>query len=292
MTAAADAAPLDPVAAQAVAQGAVPLLYYAVWLPAPNGQPAGPPIYLPAAGAGGGAGMPFASVPPAPPAALPAGAGPAPATLPPPVMESPADAARAHNQKLLVTGLIALVFLVHLPWLVYLVGVHGCWGSFLENCFAPSEEVDLFADAAQPMLFARVTFLMLRVQSVLAGDWAEFSQAMQISTGVGSFVLTKIVAANGLIAEGRLRIWLLAATCGLAFAVLFWAELHLGGTVTYPELGDETILAYIDQNLPPEFMAFDTARTSLTEYLQFLRLADALILGAALAMPTTQRTTA
>jgi hypothetical protein len=289
MTAAADAAPLDPVAGHAV-----PLLYYAVWLPAPNGQHAGPPIYLPAAGAGGGAGLgaglPVATVPPAPPAPLSAGSGPAPANAPSPVMASAADAARAHNQKLLVTGLIALVFLVHLPWLVYLVGVHGCWGSFLENCFAPPEEVDIFADAAQPMLFARVTFLMLRVQSVLAGDWAEFSQAMQISTGVGSFVLTKIVASNGLIAEGRLRVWLLAATCGLAFAVLFWAELHLGGTVTYPELGDETILAYIDQNLPPEFMAFDTARTSLTEYLQFLRLADALILGAALAMPTTQRT--
>lgn len=265
----------DPVAAQGMAQ---PLLYYAVWLPAPGGQMAGPPIYIPAAG--GMAGHPMPAMGPMP-GAPPAGGGM-------PVVPG----AAAHNQRLLVTAIIILVFLVHLPWLVYLIGVHGCWGSFLENCFAPPEEVDVFADAAQPMLFAQVTFLMLRVQSVLAGDWSQFSQAMQISTGVGSFVLTKIVAANGLIAEGRLRVWLLAGTCALAFAVLFWAELHLAGTATYPELGDETVLAYIDQNLPPEFMAFDTARTSLTEYLQFLRLADALILGAALAMPTTRRTAA
>lgn len=270
-----------------MAAGAAPLLYYAVWLPAPAGQMAGPPIYVPAASGGlvPPAMPPFPAAPQAaPPATPPATGAPAGPTL------SPAAEAAAHNQRLLVAGIIFFVFLVHLPWLVYLVGVHGCWGSFLENCFAPPDEADVFAElAAQPMLFAQVTFLMLRVQSVLAGDWAQFSQAMQISTGIGSFVLTKIVAANGLIAEGRLRVWLLAATCALAFAVLFWAELHLGSLTRYPELGDETVLSYIDQNLPADFIAFASVESSLTEYLQFLRLADALILGAALAMPTTQR---
>jgi hypothetical protein len=263
------------------------LLYYAVWLPAPNGQMVGPPVYLPAGAAGGWA-------PPQPHGIAPAGlVAPPPPPAPPGQALSPqASAAAAHNQRLMVAGIIFFVFLVHLPWLVYLIGVHGCWGSFLENCFAPSAEVDPFAEASRPMLFAQVTFLMLRVQFVLAGDWSQFSQAMQISTGVGSFVLTKIVAANGLIAEDRVRVWLLAATCAVAFLVLFWAELHLSGTASYAELGDATILAYIDQNLPPDFIAFATVERSLTEYLQFLRLADALILGAALAMPSTRRPTA
>lgn len=269
-----------------MAAGAAPLLYYAVWLPAPAGQVAGPPIYVPAAG-GGGTGTPAVPSFPAAPQAAPS----APPAVPPVTgaTAAPAAEAAAHNQRLLVGGIIFFVFLVHLPWLVYLVGVHGCWGSFLETCFAATEEADPFADASATMLFAQVTFLMLRVQAVLAGDWSQFSQAMQISTGIGSFVLTKIVAANGLIAEGRLRVWLLATTCALAFVVLFWAELHLSGTATYAELGDETILAYIDQNLPPDFVAFATVERSLTEYLQFLRLADALILGAALAMPSSRR---
>lgn len=280
---AAAGAGIDPVAARAMA---APLLYYAVWLPAPNGQVAGPPVYIPAAGSG------WAAPPPPPPPGLQAAApaGPVAAALPAPPALPPVDsAAAAHNQRLLVAGIIVFVFLVHLPWLVYLVGVHGCWGSFLENCLAPPDGADPFADVSDPMLFAQVTFLMLRVQSVLAGDWSQFSQAMQISTGVGSFVLTKIVAANGMIAEGRLRVWSLAGTCAVAFVVLFWAELHLSGTASYAELGDETILAYIDQNLPPDFIAYATVERSLTEYLQFLRLADALILGAALAMPTSRR---
>lgn len=295
----ADAAvPLDAVAA-ASAAGVLPpaaspasgqpgLLYYAVYLPTPSGVPGGLPLFLPAAGAMGAA------------AALPVGAHAAAAPQAPmaPYANPPVQnqtAAQAHNQKVLVTGIIAAVFVVHLPWLVYLFAVHACWGTFLESCYAVSavsaeELADPFAEASgAPMLFARVIFLMLRVQAVLAGDWGQFSQAMQVSTGAGSFVLTRIVAANGLVAEGRLRVWLLAASCAFAFGLLFWAELHLLGDQIYPELGAQTVLAYIDQNLPVDFLAYSNVESSLKGYLQFLRLADALILGAALAMPTTRK---
>lgn len=293
------AVPLDPVAAASAAGGlpsaaSLPsgqpgLLYYAVYLPTPSGVPGGLPLFLPAAS---GATM-------APPA-LPVGAyaaaapqAPAPALAPAPPLS--VSAAQAHNQKILVTGIIAAVFLVHLPWLVYLFAVHACWGTFLESCYSVSavsaEDLsDPFAEASgTPMLFARVIFFVLRVQAVLAGDWGQFSQAMQVSTGAGSFVLTRIVAANGLVAEGRLRVWLLAASCAFAFGLLFWAELHLLGDQVYPELGAQTVLAYIDQNLPVDFLAYSNVEASLKGYLQFLRLADALILGAALAMPTTRK---
>lgn len=291
-------APLDPVAAASVAavlppaaslpSGQSGLLYYAVYLPTPSGVPGGLPLFLPAAGATG----------PAP--AMPVGAYAPAAPHPPAAPHAPAPppsqaAAQAHNQKLLVTGIIAAVFVVHLPWLVYLFAVHACWGTFLESCYAVSavsaeDLADPFAEASgAPMLFARVIFLMLRVQAVLAGDWGQFSQAMQVSTGAGSFVLTRIVAANGLVAEGRLRVWLLAASCAFAFGLLFWAELHLLGDQVYPELGAQTVLAYIDQNLPVDFLAYSNVEASLKGYLQFLRLADALILGAALAMPTTRK---
>lgn len=288
---------LDPVAALAMAADAPPapvppavpqtpgLLYYAVYLPTPSGAPGGMPLFLPAGGIG---------------APLPAGTPPgvyAPPTYPPspPPSAPSAAAAQAHNQKLLVTGIIAAVFVVHLPWLVYLFAVHACWGTFLESCYSAAsvsaeDLADPFAEAVgAPMLFARVVFLMLRVQAVLAGDWGQFSQAMQVSTGAGSFILTRIVAANGLVAEGRLRIWLLAASCAFAFGLLFWAELHLLGDQVYPELGAQTVLAYIDQNLPVDFLAYSNVEASLKGYLQFLRLADALILGAALAMPTTRK---
>ena len=293
------ASPLDPVAVAAMAQGgAAPpgLLYYAVYLPTPSGLPGGPPLYLPApmAGASVAAGVPssataYPALPATPPPPAPPISGAPPLGAPPLGMQS--EAAR-HNQKLLVNGIIAGVFLVHLPWLVYLFAVHACWGTFLEACYSlPAEDLsDPFAEAAgAPMLFARVIYLMLRVQAVLAGDWGQFSQAMQVSTGAGSFLLTKIVAANGLVAEGRLRVWSLAASCAVAFGLLFWAELHLLGAQVYPELGAQTVLAYVDQNLPVDFLAYSSVEASLKGYLQFLRLADALILGAALAMPTTRK---
>lgn len=291
----ADPAPLDPVAAAAMAQGAIPgpgLLYYAVYLPTPSGLPGGPPLYLPAPlQAAVPAGLPGPAIANGPQTAAPVMAGASATAAPPPPPPTQSEAVR-HNQKLWINGIIAGVFLVHLPWLVYLFAVHACWGTFLEACYSlPAEEMsDPFAEVAgAPMLFARVTYLMLRVQAVLAGDWGQFSQAMQVSTGAGSFILTKIVAANGLVAEGRLRIWSLAACCAVAFGLLFWAELHLLGSQTYPELGALTVLDYIDQNLPVNFLAYSSVEASLKGYLQFLRLADALILGAALAMPTTRK---
>lgn len=298
---------LDPVAASVVAgdlpqapalpAGQPGLLYYAVYLPTPTGVPGGLPLFLPAAAGGGGfptaqpPSFPPSLPPPGPPSLPPAGPGAFGLSAPPVTVSE----AQAHNQKLLVTGIIAAIFVVHLPWLVYLFAVHACWGTFLESCYSATalsadDLADPFAEAVgAPMLFARVVFLMLRVQAVLAGDWGQFSQAMQVSTGAGSFILTRIVAANGLVAEGRLRIWLLAASCACAFGLLFWAELHLLGDQPYPELGAQTVLAYIDQNLPVDFLAYSNVEASLKGYLQFLRLADALILGAALAMPTTRK---
>ena len=57
---------------------------------------------------------------------------------------------------------------------------------------------------------------------------------------------------QGLVAEGRLRVWLLAANCAFAFGLLFWAELHLLGDQVY---GQESPL--IDrQALHAELLGF------------------------------------
>lgn len=262
------------------------LLYYAVWLPVPDGTAAGPPIYLPASGGGGlAAAPPAAFAPPiAPPAAPPA---PGPAT----------SAAASHNQRLLLLAILAGVMLVHLPWIAYLIAVHGCWGTFLDACWqAPvtdaflADEADPFAETlGDPYIFARIVFLMLRVQAVLSSDWAEYSQAMQLSTGLGSFVLTRIVASNGLVTQGRDKAIYLAALCFTLFLLLFWAELHLTSDAVHPLLGDDTVLDYISQTLPPDFASYGSVRDGLMQLLQFLRLADALILGACLALPSTNR---
>ena len=283
--------PPPPPAAPPLAAGVEPggptagLLYYAVWLPTPGGGVSGPPIYLPA---GGGAGMmPPPPVPPLPGAPLPVGGAGA----------APLSEAQAHNQRLLVWAIILCVLAVHLPWIAYLVAVHGCWGTFIDACWqAPvgeallAEEADPFAESVgEPYLFARIVFLLLRVQAVLSADWAEYSQAMQLSTGLGSFVLTRIVASNGLIMQGREKAIYLAALCLVLFLVLFWVELHLTSDSVHPLLGDDTVLDYISQTLPPDFASYGSVRDGLLQLLQFLRLADALILGACLALPTTQR---
>lgn len=269
-----------------------PLIYYAVWLPGPSGAPTGAPIYLPAGGAAPG----------------PVAAGLPPAMMPPPVqgvggvaLPPYAQEAQAHNQRLLVWAIILCVLAVHLPWIAYLVAVHGCWGTFLDACWqAPVAEamgmegdIDPFAETVgDPYLFARIVFLMLRVQAVLSADWGEYSQAMQLSTGLGSFVLTRIVASNGLLMESRGKSVYLAALCLTLFLILFWAELHLTSDQGHPLLGDDTVLDYISQTLPPDFASYGSVRDGLMQLLQFLRLADALILGACLALPTTQRKTA
>ncbi len=270
-----------------VMDGTGALLYYAVWLPGPAGAPSGPPVYLPAGGgpmaAGGGFSPGMAAMPPI--------GGVAPMGVP--VISE----AQAHNQRLLVWAIILCVMAVHLPWIAYLVAVHGCWGTFLDACWqAPvaegilEGEVDPFAETVgDPYLFARIVFLMLRVQTVLSGDWAEYSQAMQLSTGLGSFVLTRIVASNGLVMESRGKAIYLAALCLTLFVILFWAELHLTSELGHPLLGDDTVLDYISQTLPPDFASYGSVRDGLMHLLQFLRLADALILGACLALPTTQR---
>jgi hypothetical protein len=278
--------PSVPFAAAAPGQ----LLYYAVWLPAPNGMPSGPPLYLPAGGA-----VPGAAAPPLPPmphfpamAGAP-GAGGLAAGVP--------SAAAQHNQRILVWMIILGVIVVHVPWIAYLVAVHGCWGTFLDACWQTQvtdaqllEQVDPFADTVgDPYLFARIVFLLLRVQTVLSADWAEYSQAMQLSTGLGSFVLTRIVASNGMVTEGRAKAIYLAAFCFTLFIVLFWAELHLTSDTVHPLLGDDTVLDYISQTLPPDFASYGSVRDGLMQLLQFLRLADALILGACLALPTTER---
>lgn len=280
------------------------LLYYAVWLPAPSGLPAGPPIYLPAGG------MPLAGGGPSPAGAAAmagnlagmsgggagggaaGGAGVASGPMP--------NEAQAHNQRLLVWAIILGVMAVHLPWIAYLVAVHGCWGTFIDACWQASvadgmldDEVDPFAETlGDPFVFARIVFLMLRVQAVLSADWGEYSQAMQLSTGLGSFVLTRIVAANGLVMQGRGKAVYLAALCLTLFVILFWAELHLTSDQGHPLLGDDTVLDYISQTLPPDFASYGSVRDGLMQLLQFLRLADALILGACLALPTSQRKTA
>lgn len=262
---------------------AAPLLYYAVWLPAPDGGQAGPPIYLPAQGAGGYA----APLPSLQGASSQSGVG--------------TPAAATHNQRLLILAILAAVMAVHLPWIAYLIAVHGCWGTFLEACWQSpvtdsvlAEEADPFADPfaeslGDPYLFARIVFLMLRVQAVLSADWAEYSQAMQLSTGLGSFVLTRIVASNGMVTQGREKAVYLVALCFTLFLLLFWAELHLTSDTVHPLLGDDTVLDYISQTLPPDFASYGSVRDGLMQLLQFLRLADALILGACLALPSTQR---
>jgi hypothetical protein len=202
----------------------------------------------------------------------------------------PVDPSIAHNQRLLTLGIVVAVFLVHLPWLLYLVAVHGCLGAFLETCRASADDAALLSES--PMLFASVAFVILRVQSVLSSDWSQFSQILQVSTGLGSFVLTKLIAANGKLAHDNRSRLLLAGSAAVAFVILFWAEIHLTGTTTYPALGGLTVLEYIDQELPEDFLSAGVARSGLLQYLQMLRLADALILGAALAMPkSTGRTT-
>jgi len=259
------------------------LLYYAVWLPAPGGGVQGPPIYLPA---GGGPGMPPPPPGPVAPSVAVGAGGPLP------VSEE-----QVPNQRLLVWAIILGVMAVHLPWIAYLVAVHGCWGTFLDACWqAPvsealmAEEDDPFAESVgEPYLFARIVFLLLRVQAVLSSDWAEYSQAMQLSTGLGSFVLTRIVASNGLVTQGREKAIYLAALCVVLFVILFWVELHLTSETVHPLLGDDTVLDYISQTLPPDFASYGSVRDGLLQLLQFLRLADALILGACLALPTTQR---
>ena len=276
-----DLPPPPPTAA------AAPLLYYAVWLPAPDGRPAGAPIYLPAQGNVGHHSSGLAMPPP----------------LPPPVVSQFADiapaqpSAAAHNQRLLVLAIIGGVIAVHLPWIAYLIAVHGCWGTFIDACWQTpmteallAEEADPFAETVgDPYLFARIVFLMLRVQAVLSADWAEYSQAMQLSTGLGSFVLTRIVASNGLVTQGREKAIYLVALCFTLFLLLFWAELHLTSDTVHPLLGDDTVLDYISQTLPPDFASYGSVRDGLMQLLQFLRLADALILGACLALPSTQR---
>lgn len=257
-------------------QGA-PLLYYAVWLPSPQGAQVGPPIYLPAALGAGGPPLPLA------PAGMPA--------LP----ASPAN--QRHNQRLLIWAIILGVMVVHLPWIAYLISIHGCWGTFIDACWQTplteallTDEVDPFAETVgDPYVFARIVFLLLRVQAMLSSDWAEYSQAMQLSTGLGSFVLTRIVAANGLVTQGRSKAIYLAALCFTLFIVLFWAELHLTSDTVHPLLGDDTVLDYISQTLPPDFASYGSVRDGLMQLLQFLRLADALILGACLALPATER---
>lgn len=267
---------------------AAPLLYYAVWLPSADGRPTGAPIYLPAQGVGGGQTAPFA-LPPPPATPLPAA---------PPADIAPAQPnAAVHNQRLLVLAIIGGVIAVHLPWIAYLIAVHGCWGTFIDACWQTpmteallAEEADPFAETVgDPYLFARIVFLMLRVQAVLSADWAEYSQAMQLSTGLGSFVLTRIVASNGLVTQGREKAIYLVALCFTLFLLLFWAELHLTSDTVHPLLGDDTVLDYISQTLPPDFASYGSVRDGLMQLLQFLRLADALILGACLALPSTQR---
>lgn len=264
-----------------------PLLYYAVWLPAPDGSPSGPPVYIPAAAAPGG------TPPPVPPYPYPYPYPPPAAAVPTPA----ASPAQTHNQRLLLIAILLGVMAVHLPWIAYLVAVHGCWGTFLDACWqaaatdiAPDAEADPFAETVgAPYIFARIVFLMLRVQAMLSSDWAEYSQAMQLSTGLGSFVLTRIVASNGLVTQARDKAIYLAALCFTLFLVMFWAELHLTSDTPHALLGDDTVLDYISQTLPPDFAGYGSVRDGLMQLLQFLRLADALILGACLALPSTPR---
>lgn len=252
------------------------MLYYAVYLPHATGAQ-GLPIYLPGGVAAGATPLPQG-------VAIPLQTPMAPPVDP---AKAAADQARAHNQQLILYAVIAAVVLIHLPWLVYLFAVHGCWGSFLELCTGASESPDAIFD--EPMLFAQVSFFILRIQSVVMSDWSQFSNVLQLSTGLGSFMLTKLVAANGLVAQGMRPRIILSATCLAAFVLLFWAEIHLTDARPYPQLADETILSYVDQMMPPDFPAFSDIKASLTQYLQFLRLADALILGAALAMSSSPR---
>jgi len=225
---------------------------------------------------------------PPPPGPMPYYPPQPPAVAMPPA-KSPAEVAAAqHNQRLLVLGIISVLSLVHLPWLAYLFAMHGCWGNFFDLCFAAAQGADGLNET--PFLFAQVAFFILRVQTTLAVDFQQFTQVMQIGTGLGSFALTKIVAANGTVVEGRWQRYGLAATCAVAFVVLFWAELTLSSTANYPVLGDETVLGYIDSELPADFVGASEAKAGLMKYLQFLRLADALIFGAALAMPKSPKT--
>ena len=231
-----------------------------------------------------------------PPGSLPPGYAP-PGYAPPgyaptgfaPIKSQAEIAAAQQNQRLLVLGIIAALSVVHLPWLAYLFAMHGCWGNFFDLCFvgAPNPDADTLNET--PFLFARIAFFILRVQSTLAVDFQQFTQVMQIGTGLGSFALTKIVAANGTVVQGRVQRYGLAATCALAFVILFWAELTLSSSANYPVLGDETVLGYIDSELPADFVGASEAKAGLMKYLQFLRLADALIFGAALAMPKSPR---
>ena len=257
---AAEGSPLDPVAHLAMHPAYAPYYY-----------PPHPGFYPPY------------GMPPAPPGQTPQ---PAAVLAAPAPAKSPAElAAIAHNQRLMVLGIIIAIGLVHLPWLTYLFAMHGCWGGFIDTCFAASPASDAEQLADTPFLFARVAFFILRVQTVLSVDFQQFSQILQVGTGLGSFALTKIVAANGTVVQGNLQRYGLAAACAAAFVVLFWAELTLSSTATYPVLGGETVLSYIDSELPADFVGAAEAKAGLMKYLQFLRLADALIFGAALAMP-------
>ncbi len=201
--------------------------------------------------------------------------------------KSPAEVAAAvANQRLVLLGIMAVISLVHLPWLDCLMAIHGCWGSFLDLCLTTPAVADDMADGTvDPFAFARVAFFILRVRAVLSVDFQQFSQVMQIGTGLGSFALTKIVAANGTVVQGRLQRFGLAVTCAIAVVLLLWVWVTVFTSVSYAVLDDETVPKYIGSELLGNFVGAPQAQAGLLIYLHFLRLADAWILGAALAMP-------
>ncbi len=295
-------------------------LPYPVWLvPAPWPQQQGAPFM----GQGPAFGAPPPHWPMMPPQSNP--------FYPAPQM--PMTAAQHQLQRWLLVGIIIAVALSHLPWFAYLGAVHGCFGSFIDTCFAASDvaadslgaladadavmdldmltdeelpigeagapegmgeaapkdaEIDAAGLVDRPFVFARIAIAILHVQSQLTADWAQFSQVLQLGTGVGGFVLTKLAAGNGRFTQTQASRWTLVGTCALAFAVLFWAQMHLTGSQTYAVLGAQTPLGYIDASLPEGFLGAADVKAGLLQYLQMLRLADALLLGAALAMPKAE----
>ncbi|ESW61927.1 MAG: hypothetical protein Q27BPR15_03910 [Rhodobacter sp. CACIA14H1] len=184
---------------------------------------------------------------------------------------------------LLKRAIICVLFLLHIPAVLIAVSIAGCQAE-LSFCLVPDADngPDGATTTAGAILYntGRVVYFTLEI---VAKDYTEFSATLGFGGGIFAGFVGFLVSQNTtLVRTSNARMFLIVALLA-GFCVSIAAQYLLTSDTPISGLGFSA-LGYLKDRFGAADISVEMISASLTGFLQFLRLCDALLIGASLGL--------
>lgn len=184
---------------------------------------------------------------------------------------------------LLKRALLCVLLVLHVPAVLFTVTIAGCQGE-LSFCIVSDafENHDAATTTAGTILYhtGRVVYFALEI---LVEDYTEFSATLGFGGGVFACVVGFLVSQNATLVRTNTARLVLIFFLLFGFCVSLAAQYLLTSDTQISGLGFSA-LGYLKDRFAADDISVEMIAASLTGFLKFLRLCDALLFGASLGL--------